>query len=475
MTIVDKLHSVTADIIRPDGTILGSCKFSRVHEDPFGNVRTRPQIVAAVLGVDTVPSSSLRLSPLNPVLDFIAGSSDVYFSVERASGADIALAELVARMLGRDIDAHWPLFCDAPNSSKRGQFRGIMPGGTLAPSMPPGYGEALSATDLTELQERTIADLQTVIEDCAKSLVHALDFDRRYLVRQIMTVGSTSRGTVAALPADFDLVIHTETSQRGIDRTVLRAIGEQLRDCVVAQSAFDRYCEMISAARPSQLVLASIGARGKEESYVARYELLSPAGPAATHICLDITFGRLPQLIGYENWFRRYIDRLSSDLRKRLQREIRLGKRLLRAAGLYGSSAKGFRGHLAEQWIIQSYNYRDSGLPIGTLDNALRLIGEEAGAIMDGRPLLACDFDDYRQRFPIWRPGWWNTEAGDGPAQSTVNLFMLLGNGDPASAASVWARCVALATAHARAVEEKTWTLPSVIARMQALLPASPG
>jgi hypothetical protein len=180
---------------------------------------------------------------------------------------------------------------------------------------------------------------------------------------------------------------------------------------------------------------------------VARYHLVpanySSAGQSPGF--LDVSFGKLPQLIGYETSMRRLLAGLELPLAERLRSEIRLAKSLLRrVGGIYGTSVRGLRAHAVEQWVIQSFNYRASGLGVGTLENALRLIVEEGCSSGRDGSRGALPFEDFKTRFPLRHLGWWEIEEPHSDRRA-VNLWDLLGDGDRTLAASKWETFVALA------------------------------
>src|SRR5262249_8020691 len=116
---------------------------------------------------------------------------------------------------------------------------------------------------------------------------------------------------------------------------------------------------------------------------------------------------------------------------------IRLAKAVFgQVAGVYGSKDRGLRGHAVEQLVIQAGNYRKSGLPIGTFDNAMRLIFEEGA--QNGTPR----FGQFKSAFPLWRPG------GNDHKGQPVNLWQLLGDGKLQAAEERWLKLVRLATAY---------------------------
>ncbi|CAN0508189.1 unnamed protein product, partial [Phaeothamnion confervicola] len=151
---------------------------------------------------------------------------------------------------------------------------------------------------------------------------------------------------------------------------------------------------------------------------------------------LDITFGKLPHLVGYEIWMQRTFGRLGQLAADRLRTEIRLAKRALKQVGMiYGSANRGLRAHAVEQLVIQSHNYRASGGLVGTFENSMRLIAEEGRSRSDSN---AVPFETFSKAFPLWHPGWWESAAGLVPFEHNVDLWNFLGDGEPIAAAERW-------------------------------------
>ena len=73
------------------------------------------------------------------------------------------------------------------------------------------YAEERRRCTVDEYRCALVASLQEEIEAIAARVLLASGFDGRYRVERVMNVGSTSRGTYASFPADFDIVVHTET------------------------------------------------------------------------------------------------------------------------------------------------------------------------------------------------------------------------------------------------------------------------
>jgi hypothetical protein len=346
--------------------------------------------------------------------------------------------------------------------------------------LPPARAEwARSA--VAEDHHRLIAALQLEVESTAAHAILNSSFDAQHRVRRIMTVGSTSRGTYAAFPADFDLVIHTEVERTSIEHADARLVCELLLERVTQSEAFESYARAIGLSVGSPdlpcVQLQSLGVRGPQ-SLVARYDLVWRNTAREDRFSfLDVTFGKLPQLIGYEIWFRRFLDQLGPPWAERLRSEIRVAKAVLKRLGeVYGSANHGLRAHAVEQWIIQSFSYRAPGIPVGTLDNALRLIFEEGAAATPSGAVAPIRFEEFKARFPLWHPGWWECEGGFGRGRRNVNLWDLLGDGDLSAAEHKWLKLVALGLAYERSEKRpESWNIESLARSAEAMLPLIKG
>ncbi|MGD9924349.1 MAG: hypothetical protein AB7V13_23335, partial [Pseudorhodoplanes sp.] len=308
------------------------------------------------------------------------------------------------------------------------------------------YAAELRRQTVAESHRALIAALQMQIEAITTEVIEETGFDAKYSVLHVMNVGSTSRGTYTAFPADFDIVIETACEQTCIAQEDALLLCDTIIGNVVRTEAFHHFLDAIGRSivsdefRP-QVQLASFGVRGPQ-SLVARYDIALPGSATPVIGFLDVSFGLLPQIIGYEVATRRLLDTLGPLAAEQLRSEIRLAKALLKRMGaLYGSSERGLRAHAVEQWVIQSLSYRASGSAFGTLDNALRLIVEESCA---GRDADRATFQSYKTRFPLRHPGWWEITDPHSDRRA-VNLWDLLGDGDTAMAEQKWRRLVALA------------------------------
>jgi hypothetical protein len=155
--------------------------------------------------------------------------------------------------------------------------------------------------------------------------------------------------------------------------------------------------------------------------------------------------------LGYVTHVQEYFARLSPGERTQIQREIRLGKLILQAMdGLYGSQHKAFRAHMVEQFIIQCYDYRSSGTGVGSLQNAFELLLEENTNWITSRLVQCSDLSSFRKRFPLWHPGWLRVSAGTSANDGKIDMWSLLGDGDPELAETKWKLLISLAAAMSR-------------------------
>ena len=254
-----------------------------------------------------------------------------------------------------------------------------------------------------------------------------------------------------------------------MDNSDVKNVCSSLVECIAESDAFERFWQAIPLLDgmpnlgPPLIELESLGARGPQ-SLVARYDLVWPnARSTGRYGFLDVTFGKLPQIIGYEISVRRIFKNLGPIWAERLRSEIRLAKSVLRSFGdVYGSANRGLRAHAVEQWIIQSFGYRSSGVPVGTLDNALRLIVEESAAAEATIPQYS--FGVFKERFPLWHLGWWESEMGFERGARNVNLWDLLGDGDASEAQQKWRKLIALGLALDRKQSNgETWKIEDLV------------
>src|SRR5262249_40503285 len=253
------------------------------------------------------------------------------------------------------VDSHWPCFAESRIPKPVADARLNPKHGS---PLPAGYDVCVRNVEIRVADAYKVAALQSRVESEAADCATKTGFSKRYGVRRIMTVGSTSRQTYSNVLTDFDLVIETKVVQADISRADLRRLVDELIYRILRTPEFVVYCDLIQETAPLSrrpVVQESFfGVRGKQ-SFVSRHEM---EFEGKRHNVFDITFGNLPQLIGYEIWIQRYLRELSSIDRKQIQHEVRLAKRLLSKMGdLYGLGTSGFRGNIVEQFIIQGRDY----------------------------------------------------------------------------------------------------------------------
>jgi hypothetical protein len=374
------------------------------------------------------------------------------------------LADAFARASGTTVDGEWPLLAVAWPEGRRAAARLNAP---VQPQLPSGYQTSREQTQIDLEAATAIAELQTLIEREAESCASETRFSTKYGVRHIIMVGSTSRKTYATSVVDFDLLIDCAIRQVDIAREDMKALVDRLVQRVTTSREYSRYVHCIAhelVGGSHALQESFFGVRGKE-SFVSRHAIESAGGSCNL---LDITFGCLPQLIGYTTWIRRYLHSLQPARHEQVCGEIRLAKCLLSGfGGLYGPGLDAFRGHLVEQFIIQGLNYR-CGSSTASLANSLALIADEVGSAHG-----AVEFADYKDRFPLWHPGWWETTVGFSDAQPGVNLWNLLGRGGQAAAELQWRKLEALALAHVHICEHDLhWSVSEMVTAAKTIFAA---
>ncbi len=389
----------------------------------------------------------------------------VFLHYDQDDRKDVGLlASAFARASGLLVDPEWPLLRAGwpPASCACARLNPL-----VEPALPEGYLTALSQTQIDIDVKAAIAALETRLEQIAENSALESGFTAKYGVRRILTAGSTSRQTYLGNAVDFDLLIQTEAKQMQIARKDIRDLVDRLVSRVKGSTEFLNYVRYLGGGdeevKSDSIRESFFGVRGKE-SFVARYQLILP--DRNCHV-FDITFGHLLQVVGYEIWIQRYFKRLGHSMGNRIRQEIRLAKSLLsQMDNLYGVGTTGFRGHIVEQFIIQGANYRWRGSQFGCLANSLELIVEEFDdAAGNG------GFEYYKNKFPLWHPGWWESEAGLSDDRPGVNLWNLLGQGDCAVAEQQWRRITALALSHADICNRNfDWTVSNVVSTARKIL-----
>jgi hypothetical protein len=421
----------------------GFARLLRCAWDPFGNLRRQSQHWLVAELTSEMADDRLGVAEVPDLLDRHAIDA-IYLDASALAARQIA-ATLTAS--GCWFEDRWRCL---PHPALRHdhEFRRLV---RPAAAGSPDIAEARGVEGAPVLDSGTcdlIRELQARIEEIAAAVL-AAGPGQTLGASRIMTVGSTSRGTFTSLPVDFDLVIATEREQDQIDHRVASAVCRSIASEVARAAQLRTYWQAIPTRTAPlkepepEVALEWFGVRGRQ-SLVGRLELQwSDASARKSLPFIDITFGRIPQLIGYEMWIRRYFGLLGTANADRLRHEIRLAKTVLKRWGrVYGSANRGLRGHAVEQLVIQSHRYRASGHAFGTFGNAMRLIAEEAtGSVSTD----LASFDRYRRAFPLWHPGWWETEAGFAPLGHNVDLWAFLGDSDPQAAAERWRELTDLA------------------------------
>lgn len=453
----------TGSIIDGAGMQAGLWSFDSRFADGFETPRASPRGFIRIHNISSVSDEltfdGLAESAIGQLTEFFLFAP----SLQSMSG----LAASCARSFGGVVHRNWPIIERSKQQCSALPVRLFRKAGNNWNLN--GYGEELEATEVSSDIARTINDLQSRIECESEACAHECGFSQKYGTRRIMTVGSTSRGTYSGILVDFDLVIETRLPQAEIARDDIQHLVTAIVYRVLSSTEYASYCGMVgqldAEGLPFTLNQSFFGVRGKE-SFVSRHEIVGREGNR--HNLIDFTIGRLPQLVGYEIWIQRFLSSLDDEQRTRIRREIRLTKKLLAAmGGLYGVGTPGFRGNVVEQLIIQGWDYRchdDSG--IGSLSNSLMLIAEENQGSLD-----YMSFAEFKRRFPLWHPGWWEAEVGLSTSQPGVNILDLLGGGQSELAERQWGRVKALALSHSKVWERNLgWRVSAVVKRANELL-----
>ena len=464
----------TAAIAADTMSSFGPVYLRRTDTDVRGVRRFKPQYSVSLSGVDgdTRPVTALDAAALGKAISAIDANE---LSVRWPRGRETELQKMLMVLAdaGFQREDSWPAVAFPSLAGDElivRSSRGI-PQAAISGPFARAYAEERQRCTVNEAHRLLVSSLQAEIEAVADRVVLEFGFAARYRVQRIMNVGSTSRGTYAIFPADFDLVVHTEYERTSMEISEVNRACERLVGSVARSDAFERFWQaiLLSADRqdlgPPSIELQSLGARGPQ-SLVARYDLVLPGvGRADRHGFLDVTFGKLPQIIGYEISIRRLFETLDPACAERLRAEIRVAKSILRSLGnVYGSANRGLRAHVVEQWIIQSFGYRSSGIPVGTLDNALRLVIEEVATAVSTCTVAPHSFKAFKERFPLWHPGWWEGDVGFQPGVRNVNLWDLLGDGDATEAEQKWRSLVALGSTFCQMQSDaETWKIEDLV------------
>ena len=449
-----------------------SVSLAQSANDPFGTVRRRRcHALRVECGFSEIPGENGPTTDLALLLSAVDGNE----AFVMAQPADMSLLDLVCRYITETqawtVDP-WPVVALGEAVSGDIVRRISRVTGGAAASVFEAAAEAnRRALRVPEGSRQLVENLQRALEDIAAAIADT-SFGRKYGVDRVLMVGSTSRGTYTGLPVDLDLAVLTRNSRTDIAASDARSVSDEIASRLASSPELDAYARALSTSEPSDtrfsIELADLAVRGPE-SLVARYDLVvDAAGRRTRSLLLDITYGRMPHTLGYEIWIRRYLGSLSADWAERLQDEIRLAKRVLKQIGsLYGSTQHGMRAHAVEQMVIQSFNYRASGLPIGTFDNAMLLLCEENGANSSGD--LREAYEDFKWRFPLWHVGWWEKEVGLDSNAGRFNFWNFLGDGAPDVADQRWATLMRLARLYREYRESNSlWTIDELAHRVRS-------
>ncbi|MFZ1217682.1 MAG: hypothetical protein WAO00_00245, partial [Chthoniobacterales bacterium] len=317
--------------------------------------------------------------------------------------------------------------------------------------------------------------LRRAIACLASELAHRSRYFKSIGAKSGRAIGSTARGTYNGCKIDFDLLISTLLGQGDLDKTKLRAFSDEVADRVAKLPIMAEFCCLAYGRLDKiRLSLLNLGVRGKS-SFVIRYALVW-AGEGRRkeepQPFLDITFGNLPQLIGYERSMQSYFSRLSPAECRRLQQEIRLARLVFqRFNGLYGSRDKGFRAHGVEQLIIQAYDYRSSGEGVGSFLSALQFLLDEATCPLNDTKWQCRDLGSFIERFPLWHPGWLDSSALSRDERRRVDLWRMLGDGDATCADTKWRMLISLAASlNYLVTKREEWSVRGLLLGARSIL-----
>ena len=314
------------------------------------------------------------------------------------------------------------------------------------------YVAALAGTAFSPEVQAQVAARERCVTELLTAEWERGGFDERYGLRRLRSIGSTARDLYAWLPADHDLMVETEAPQEWIDRDAVRQMLERLAAQLAVAPEFHASPE--EGRRLRAIFLSSLKVRG-QASLVGRLNAVWDCanGEVQEDILVDVTFGNVRRTADYALWMQAYLARLPAEWRARQTAEIRLAKKMFKALGeVYGSQETGLRPITIEQWVIQNVRRQPSGLPVGTFDAVLRHVAKEA-----------LPFAQYRQRWPVWRPGLSDDEVACCAISPAINLLDLLANGDPVLAEAKWQRIVTLARAYMQRREARqAWTIEAL-------------
>ena len=327
------------------------------------------------------------------------------------------------------------------------------------------YQDALKT--LVFEQESLITAFDAQLTQCLTTCLTTTGIERKYRIERINSIGSTVRGTYACLPVDFDVSVQTAIPWQDIDQNKLVAVIHKFLQEIQSLPLFAEFMTNTvthNSTCPS-LQVHDIGLRG-HASLVVRITA-TWQHQAAVQQCsfLDITFSNVARTIDYALWMQNYLHRLDTAKRHRLQSEIRLTKLCFQLLGdIYGSKEIGFRPITIEQMVIQSIAFTPPHATTGTFDSLMLHIVKHGIQLNDHANHAPYPFADFKQRYPIWRPGVNANDVNTGEISAGMNLYDLLGNNDKSLAQTKWERLVILADTYCKLRKRcLAWTIDELI------------
>lgn len=260
-----------------------------------------------------------------------------------------------------------------------------------------GYLAVLRDCRPSAEQYRLTRVLSTKLCDEALGLLKESGFVEKYEVNHVGGIGSTSRGTFAPGPVDFDLLISTSLRSRDICKSKYIEVCNRIVERVVLSGEYEAFMAQYNCGEPP--VLESCDVRGTEP-LVARYShRIKIGGKNCQYILFDINIGHLPQLVSLGVESHVYFDRLSFVAAQRLRAEICLAKVCLRQLlELSRLSLRALPSHFIESLVVFSVEYRNPGLEVGTFDNALLFLDSSSEHFKSSPQLFG-------EHYPIYRFG----------------------------------------------------------------------
>lgn len=297
----------------------------------------------------------------------------------------------------------------------------------------------------------------------ANSLTES-NVESKYRVTKLLPAGSVSRGTFYKIPVDFDYIVVIESAWQDVDYSDLRQFALDLAGFLCNSSDYKDYCTYLGI--PQAPNSGKVGIEDPKHFGISSILINLSIQDTRSDSCrsipfIDITFQNVQHSIDYEIYIQKYFKQLRASLRQRLLLEIRLAKKIFEQLGLYGLDKHGFPGHVVEQLVIQSNNYRTSGLAIGTLDNFLCLLDENTNTKSLGDPESSYQsYLSFRDQYPVWHLGY-QSKSANGYAP---NMLEFLEEGGKIVCAKHFAKLIALGKVYKHYFNIKTrWTIDSLV------------